>query len=135
MATYKVALVGAGGKMGCRLTDNLKSAAYQMHYLEVSEGGIERLRAKGIKVSALEDVIPSADIVILAVPDIYIGKVASEMLNQFKPGAIIVTLDPAAAVGGHLPKRPDISYSVSLYNRRLKIRRQESGQSKAQGRC
>ena len=113
MGTYKVALVGAGGKMGCRLTDNLKSAQYQMHYLEVSEAGIERLAGRGIKVSLAEDVIPKADIVILAVPDIYIGNVAAEMVQQFKPGTVVVTLDPAAAVGGHLPKREDISYFVS----------------------
>ena len=43
MVPYNVVLVGAGGKMGCRLTDNLKSSQYQMHYLEVSDAGIERL--------------------------------------------------------------------------------------------
>ena len=87
MVPYKVALVGAGGKMGCRLTDNLKSSQYQMHYLEVSSAGIERLATRGIKVSSASDVIPTADIVILAVPDIYIGKVAGEMLQQFKAGS------------------------------------------------
>ena len=84
-----------------------------MHYLEVSEAGIERLMTRGIKVSSPADVIPSADIVILAVPDIYIGKVAGQMIDKLKQGAIVVTLDPAAAVGGHLPKRQDISYFVS----------------------
>lgn len=113
MTTYKVVLVGAGGKMGCRLTDNLKNSVYQMRYIEVNPAGLERLENRGIKVSNAEDVIPIADIIILAVPDIYIGKVAQEMLNQFKAGAIIVTLDPAAAVGGHLPHRTDISYFVS----------------------
>jgi hypothetical protein len=113
MATYKVVLVGAGGKMGCRLTDNLKNSAYQMSYVEVSPAGIERLEARGVKTSKPDDVIPDADVVILAVPDIYIGKVATEMLDKFKPGAIVFTLDPAAAVGGHLPKRTDISYFVS----------------------
>jgi D-apionate oxidoisomerase len=113
MAMQTVALVGAGGKMGCRLTDNLKNSSYKMHYIEVSSIGIDRLEKRGIKVSNADDIIPTADIVILAVPDIYIGKVASEMLFKFKPGAIIVTLDPAAAVGGHLPSRADISYFVS----------------------
>jgi hypothetical protein len=112
-SSYTVALIGAGGKMGCRLTDNLKHSAYRMHYIEVSPAGIERLEQRGVKVSNAEDIIPAADIVILAVPDIYIGKVAAEMLTKFKSDAIIVTLDPAAAVGGHLPKRTDISYFVS----------------------
>lgn len=113
MSNYKVVLVGAGGKMGCRLTDNLKSSPYAMSYVEVSAAGQERLQNRGVEVSAPDDVIPTADLVILAVPDIYIGKVATEMLDKFKSGAIIVTLDPAAAFGGHLPKRTDISYFVS----------------------
>ena len=41
----KVSLVGAGGKMGMRLTKNLKNASqYEMSYLEVSKEGIERLK-------------------------------------------------------------------------------------------
>ena len=31
-----IALVGAGGKMGCRITDNLKNGTDRVHYLEVS---------------------------------------------------------------------------------------------------
>jgi D-apionate oxidoisomerase len=109
----KIALVGAGGKMGCRLTDNLKeNSHYDVSYLEVSEAGKERLTQRGIQASN-EDVIFEADAVILAVPDIHIGKVATRMLTKFKAGAIVITLDPAAAVGGHLPKREDISYFVS----------------------
>lgn len=113
MSSYIVTLVGAGGKMGCRLTDNLKNSSYKMHYVEVSAAGIERLGQRGVKTANADDVIPTSDIVILAVPDIYIGKVATDMLAKFKTGAIVVTLDPAAAVGGHLPKRSDISYFVS----------------------
>lgn len=113
MGKHKVALVGAGGKMGCRLTDNLKNSAYDMSYIEVSPAGLERLAQRGVTVSTAETAIGNADIVILAVPDIYIGHVATEMLHRFKPGAIVVTLDPAAAVGGHLPKREDITYFVS----------------------
>lgn len=113
MARLDTVLIGAGGKMGCRLTDNLKSSEYKMSYVEVSKAGIERLQARGVSATSAEDAVPAADIVILAVPDIYIGKVANDLLEKFKPGAIIVTLDPAAAVGGHLPKREDISYFVS----------------------
>ncbi len=109
----KIVLVGAGGKMGCRLTDNLKDSTYEMHYVEVSPAGIDRLEQRGVKISKAEEAVPTADVIILAVPDIFIGKVATDMLHQFKPGAIVVTLDPAAAVGGHLPKREDISYFVS----------------------
>ena len=113
MTKLNTVLVGAGGKMGCRLTDNLKNSHFNMSYVEVSESGIERLRAREVTVADAENVIPEADIIILAVPDIYIGTVANQHLTKFKRGAIIITLDPAAAVGGHLPKRDDISYFVS----------------------
>ena len=112
MSSLKIALVGAGGKMGCRLTDNLKGSQHHVFYLEVSEAGKERLAQRNITIST-EEVIPQADVVILAVPDIYIGKVATHMLSLFKSGCIIVTLDPAAAMGGHLPQREDISYFVT----------------------
>jgi hypothetical protein len=34
-------LIGAGGKMGCRITDNLKDSDLRMLYVEVSEAGID----------------------------------------------------------------------------------------------
>ncbi|MDZ7604654.1 MAG: hypothetical protein U5K79_03490 [Cyclobacteriaceae bacterium] len=43
----KVVLVGAGGKMGCRITDNLEKSDYSMAYLEVSDAGKERLAQRG----------------------------------------------------------------------------------------
>lgn len=113
MSRLKIALIGAGGKMGCRLTDNLKTSDYEMSYVEVSEAGIERLSQRGVRTTDAAEAVPVADVVILAVPDIYIGKVATDLLSSIKPGAIVVTLDPAAAVGGHLPKREDITYFVS----------------------
>lgn len=109
----KVTLVGAGGKMGCRLTDNfIKSNKYEVSYLEISDAGKERLAQRNVKISGNE-AIPHADVVILAIPDIYIGKVATGYLNKFKSGCIVITLDPAAAVGGHLPTREDITYFVA----------------------
>lgn len=113
MKKLKIALVGAGGKMGCRLADNLNASDYEMSYIEVSPIGIERLAQRGLHTSNPADGVPGADIVILAVPDIYLGRIATEMLSMFRPGSIIVTLDPAAAVGGHLPKREDITYFVT----------------------
>lgn len=34
--TQTIALFGAGGKMGCRITDNLKDAAHRVLYVEVN---------------------------------------------------------------------------------------------------
>ncbi|HTF20945.1 MAG TPA: phosphogluconate dehydrogenase C-terminal domain-containing protein [Chryseolinea sp.] len=109
----RIALIGAGGKMGCRLTDNLKDSAYEVSYVEVSPAGIERLAQRGVTVTTAQACLPETDIVILAVPDIYIGNVAREILPVIRPGTLVVTLDPAAAVGGHLPRREDITYFVS----------------------
>jgi len=109
----KVALVGAGGKMGCRLTDNfLQSNQFDVAYVEISDAGKQRLMERGVTISG-DEAIPDADVVILAVPDIFIGKVATGYLDKFKSGCIVITLDPAAAVGGHLPARADITYFVT----------------------
>lgn len=106
----KVTLIGAGGKMGTRLSANLMHTGYEMSYLEVSEEGIKKVAEKGLKVSKADDVIPLADIVIFAVPDVLIEKVAREYVPKMKPGAMGVCLDPAAPLAGALPKREDIAY-------------------------
>ena len=67
-----IALVGAGGKMGCRITDNIKTGPHKVHYLEVSAPGIERLAKRGVSISMQADSLPQADVVILAVPDVAI---------------------------------------------------------------
>ncbi|HBC77093.1 MAG TPA: semialdehyde dehydrogenase [Bacteroidales bacterium] len=109
----KVALVGAGGKMGLRLTNNLKNSGYLMSYHEVNRTGIEKLNEKGVNVSEAASFIPEADIVILAVPDVALDKVSSEVIPSMKEGALIVTLDPAAALAGKLHQRDDISYFIT----------------------
>jgi len=109
----KVVLVGAGGKMGCRITDNLKKSDYAMAYLEVSEAGKQRLTERGISISQEKDVLPHGDIVILAVPDVAIEKVSAGVVPQMKPGALLVTLDPAAALAGKIFHRDDIALYIS----------------------
>ena len=39
-----ITLIGAGGKMGCRLTDNFLKTDYKVHYLEVSPKGLDSFR-------------------------------------------------------------------------------------------
>jgi len=109
----KVALVGAGGKMGLRLTHNLKNSGYLMSYHEVNPSGIEKLNEKGVSVSDPAIFIPGADVVILAVPDVALEKVSSEVIPVMKDGALVVTLDPAAALAGKLHQRDDISYFIT----------------------
>lgn len=109
----KVVLAGAGGKMGFRLTQNLKNSDYDMSYLEISPQGMQKLGEKGIVVTRAGDCIPEADIVILAVPDVALSMVSAEMIPMMKSGALVITLDPAAALAGKLYARSDIGYFIT----------------------
>jgi hypothetical protein len=109
-----IALFGAGGKMGIRLGTNLKKAGADVRPVEVSDAGRERLKSllgwDAIDASAA---IREADTVILAVPDTLIGRVATGMIKDLKPGTMVIILDAAAPYAGHLPKRDDITYFVT----------------------
>lgn len=109
----KVVLIGAGGKMGLRLTRNLKDSEYGMSYLEVNPAGIERLKDLGVSVSRSGECIPAADIVILAVPDVALESVSASVIPEMKSGSLAVTLDPAAALAGKLYPRKSISYFIT----------------------
>jgi ketol-acid reductoisomerase len=109
-----IALVGAGGKMGCRLTDNfLKCNEYLLQYLEISEQGIQNLLQRNVIVSNDPGAISQADVVILAVPDIMIGKISHEIIPTMKTGALVMTLDPAAPLDGVIHHRDDLGYVIA----------------------
>ncbi|NJM31168.1 MAG: semialdehyde dehydrogenase [Rhizobiales bacterium] len=110
----KLALFGAGGKMGMRLGRNLKSSNYQVAPVEVSAQGLARLTAElGWDAVDSGSALKGAGIVVLAVPDTAIGKVAHGIVDSLEPGAMVVILDAAAPYAGHLPKRGDITYFVT----------------------
>jgi D-apionate oxidoisomerase len=110
----KIALFGAGGKMGMRLGANLKNSSYTVAPVEVSEAGKARLSHElGWQSTPVDHALKGADVVVLAVPDTAIGKVASGIVDQLAPGTIIVILDAAAPYAGHLPKRDDITYFIT----------------------
>ena len=55
-----VTLIGAGGKMGCRITDNLKASEYAMRYVEVSPAGVENsLPTPGVRRQVTDDNSPT----------------------------------------------------------------------------
>jgi ketol-acid reductoisomerase len=110
----KITLVGAGGKMGCRLTDNfLKCKQYTLDYLEVSPQGIENLKQRGVSVSMQKESVPVSDVVILAVPDVAIGAISREVIPMMKPGSLVMTLDPAAPLDGVIHHRDDLGYVIA----------------------
>jgi hypothetical protein len=108
-----ITLVGAGGKMGLRLTKNLMRSEHDMSYLEVSAPGIEKLRELGIQVADEKQVVPLADVVILAVPDVILGRISGLIIPQMKNKALVMTLDPAVARAGRLFLREDVSYFIT----------------------
>jgi predicted metal-binding protein len=109
-----IALFGAGGKMGCRLAKNLKGSRFDVRHVEVSEVGKARLAGElGLSAVPADKALDGADVVILAVPDTAIGKVASSIVDKLEPGTMIVVLDAAAPFAGHLPKRDDLTYFVT----------------------
>ncbi len=108
----KIALIGAGGKMGLRLTDNLLKSDYQVRSVEISEAGRQALAGRGVEPVALETALDGAEAVILAVPDKLIGKVAHQIAPSLAAGAMLVCLDAAAPYAGEMPDRPDLTYFV-----------------------
>ena len=109
----KVALIGAGGKMGMRLTHNLMNSDFEMTYVEISSEGQEKLTILGLSISKSEQTVPEADVVILAVPDVALSKVSSALIPLMKSNAIVMTLDPAVARAGRLFMRTDVSYFIA----------------------
>jgi len=114
MGLPTLALFGSGGKMGYRLTRNLRNSDYVVRHVEVSPQGREKLAQDfGIECVDAEVALDGADAVILAVPDTVIGKIAASIEPHLKPGTMVITLDAAAPFAGHLPKRPDLVYFVT----------------------
>ncbi len=109
-----IALLGAGGKMGCRILDHLqRNSAYALHCVEPGAAGREQLAARGVAPVTREAALAAADIVMLALPDRVLGSVAREIIPTLRPGTVVFMLDPAAAAAGELPPAPDLTYFVS----------------------
>ena len=109
----RIALIGAGGKMGGRITDNLLKTDHEVRHVEVSERGIAALRDKGITTHEVEAALGEADVVILAVPDNRIGPVAAGLDRALRAGQMLIVLDAAAPYAGDMPKRDDITMFVT----------------------
>lgn len=108
-----IVIVGAGGKMGGRITDNLRKRDYRLLLCEQADAGKERIREKGLEVTPNEEALPQADFVILAVPDAKIGVVSRSIFSALKPDAAVILLDPAAAYAGQVAMREDCTYVVT----------------------
>lgn len=112
--TTTIALLGAGGKMGVRLAKNLKGSRFAVRHVEVGEVGRQRLRDEaGIYCMDEAAALDGAQVVILAVPDTLIGKIAHAIAPRLASGTMVMLLDAAAPFAGHLPERADLVYFVA----------------------
>jgi len=105
-----ITLLGAGGKMGCRIADNLRKTDWDVRYVEVSERGRAALADRGLKTVPVEQALAASGIVILALPDNRIREVTASLESKFQPGTMLIALDIAAPLAGDLPKRDDLIY-------------------------
>lgn len=107
----RIALLGAGGKMGVRLSKNLLGSRFTVDHVEVSMPARTRLRDTiGVDVVEQSQAIAKADVVILAVPDRLIGKIAHQIIAELRPGTALIVLDAAAPWAGEMPERSDVTY-------------------------
>lgn len=109
-----IALFGAAGHMGTRVSNALRSdPEYRILHVEANEAGEGRLRERGIPAVPWEEAVREAEVVLLAVPDHLIGPVAEQIVPSLRASTLVICLDPAAPYAGKLPQRPDISYFVT----------------------
>ena len=111
--SHTIAVIGAGGKMGMRVSNNLVKTDHVVCYVENSPAGRERTVAAGRELTEASVAVADADIVVLAVPDLALGAVTADVVPQLKSGAIVLTLDPAAAYAGLLTTREDVIQAVA----------------------
>lgn len=108
-----IALFGAGGKMGCRILDNLRKTEHRVLCIEVAPAGLENLASRGYAAVAQAEALDRAEVVVLALPDRVIGPVTRAFVPSLRAGTMLILLDPAAAYAGELPERADITYMVT----------------------
>lgn len=110
----KLALFGAGGKMGLRSARNLLGADFDVALVEISEAGQARVKAEiGADCVPADEALKGADVVLLAVPDTAIKAVSHAIIDQIESGAMVICLDAAGPFAGHLPDRSDVTYFVT----------------------
>ncbi|MDF2813939.1 MAG: F420-dependent oxidoreductase [Paenibacillus sp.] len=110
-----VGVIGAGGKMGTRVTNNLVKHLdnIELFFCENAEMGIQGISERGYNVTAAEIAVPKCDLVVLAVPDKIIKEVSVGIVAMMTPDSTLIILDPAAAVARELALRDDCTFVVT----------------------
>ena len=117
MEKIRVAVVGAGGKMGTRTSNNLVTKfpnKFDVKLVETYEPAIKKIRKeRHLDVTPIKEALDFAQVIIFAVPDTLIGKLSAQYVPMLKPGTGFLILDPAAAVAKELTLRDDCTFGVA----------------------
>ncbi len=108
-----IAIIGAGGKMGSRITDNLLKRYYNLILCEKGEAGLARICEKGLSNTETEEAVPLSDVIIMAVPDAKLGGISKNVVPMMKKDATMILLDPAAVYAGEIALRDDCTFVVT----------------------
>jgi hypothetical protein len=110
----QVAILGAGGNMGRRITKALlNDDEYAVRHIEPGERGRKLLAEIGITVAELRAGLVGADVVVFAVPDLIVRTVAADIVPMLDPGTSMLFLDPAAIAADRIPRRDDVNCYVT----------------------
>jgi D-apionate oxidoisomerase len=110
----QVAILGAGGNMGRRITRTLQgNEAYSVRHIEPSERGRARLADLGVTAVEPDAGLAGAEVVVFAVPDSIMRTVAADIVPKLDPGTSMLFLDPAAIAAGRVVRREDVHCYVT----------------------
>ena len=114
MDKIKVCIIGAGGTTGYKISRNLAKHPdqYELSVCEVNPAAVEKLKLEGFNVKAMEDAVPSADIVVPAINDSKLKSFTPGVVKAMKSGASMIILDPASVVAGEIPQREDCTLAI-----------------------
>jgi len=115
MSKIVVSVIGAGGKMGTRTSNNLSKATdeIELYFVENGPSGIKNIEERGFSITPMEEAVKKSDVVVLAVPDTIIKLASKAVVEAMTPGAGLIILDPAAAVARELTIRDDCTFSIA----------------------
>jgi hypothetical protein len=108
-----ITIMGAGGKMGTRILNNLEKTHYNLLLCETAEHAVKSIEERGLSVTAMEEAVPGSDIIIMAVPDAVLGKISYDIVPKMKAEATFILLDPAAAYAKEVALRGDCTFVVT----------------------
>ncbi len=110
----EIAVIGAGGNMGRRITGALRQhEAYRLRLVESSPAGRDRVADLGLTTMPLQDALRGSDVVLFAVPDRVMRQVTAEVVPMVDAGSSLLFLDPAAVAADRVPRRQDVRCYVT----------------------